>query len=319
VNAAYDCAAANCSTTGDLSGVLTDSTKCLSERCLAPFAQLYLHGHAANACFDCMGFYFTSFATMQHGKDECLNDPRAPFANDGQTTSMLLSHYPIASSEVYVLPSTGFRRAVLYAEIQLEDQAVDFYCAQLSSPNIDAALPYEGSYGQDSTTTLADGGVVVENGWEDEQYLQAQKAIAYVQAKSGATGHPAIITGSWISSPAVTIDGGAVLAPRSPEVGAALRAAFVRADPPGYVPACDACPAPTGIYGTLSVPLEYTATYLLGFAPNATTEESFWGTDNTVTVVGNSFVSPPDGGKGPISDVFPRLVRVIRPRVSGSK
>jgi hypothetical protein len=316
VDAAYDCAAKYCSTTGDLSGVLTYSTACLPKNCLGPFGNIYGHGTSGDTCFDCMGLYFTAFETFDHGKTECLTDTRRPFAFDGQTTSLLLSRYPLVSTEVHILPSTGFRRAVLYAEVQLEDQSLDFYCAQLSSPNIDAELPYEGSYGQDSTTTLPDGGVVVENGWEDEQDLQVQRVIEYVRAKSGATGRPAIITGSWISSHTVTVDGGAVLTDHSPEVGAALSAAFTRADPPGYVPACDTCPAPTNVYGTTTSPTEYTATYLSGFPANATTEETLWATENSVTLVGNPYITVPAGGKGPLADVFPRLVRVIRPRPS---
>ncbi len=85
---------------------------------------------------------------------------------------------------------------MLYADVQLGGQDVDFYCVQLISPFLSSSLPYLGNYG----TTVVDGSVTVENGWEDEQNLQVDKAIAFIRSNSQKTGHPAIIAGDWHST-----------------------------------------------------------------------------------------------------------------------
>jgi hypothetical protein len=54
--------------------------------------------------------------------------------------------YPLSNVDVLVLPSTNFRRSVLYAQVAIDNgPKVDFYCAQLSSSLIDSDLPYVGN------------------------------------------------------------------------------------------------------------------------------------------------------------------------------
>ena len=45
----------------------------------------------------------------------CATQAVAPFFFEGQTPEMILSHYPITGTASYVLPSTGYRLAVLKA------------------------------------------------------------------------------------------------------------------------------------------------------------------------------------------------------------
>jgi hypothetical protein len=310
----YGCTATNCSTDA---GTLAFTDDCLSQACTLPFSYIYEHGTQDDTCFDCIVDYLSSFETLTYGQSECTTDSRQPFGFNGQTTAMILSHYPLANTDSLVLPSTNWRRQVLYAEVELEDAPVDFYCAHLSAPNIDADQPYVGNYGKDQTTTLPDGGLSIENGYEDEQDLQVQRVIAYVQQKSGQTGRPAILAGFWTSG--VQLDdstGNTVLANQSPEVLRALDGryggAFVRADPPGYQPACDQCPQ--NPYDTGQPALDQSATFLFQYPADSTTDESFWGTENDVPIQGSPHEPPPDGGAGPAFESYPRSVRLVRPR-----
>jgi hypothetical protein len=309
-DAALSCATSSCSTTG---GVIP-TTSCLSSECAASLLQLYNQGYAKNACFDCLIYTLASAEPITQAQD-CETDSRRPFAFDGQTTQVILSHYPLSNERTYVLPATGYRRVVLYAEVTLENQStIDFYCAQLSSPGLDTSLPYTGAYGMDGKTTLADGGVVDENGWEDEQDLQVERAIAFIQKTSAATGRHAIIAGDWEASaryPAAPAP--AVVNDTSPEVLASLGNAFTLAEPPGFVPVCTYCPAPQNPYNAGAAPVYVMPTFLLGFAAGATTADDIWGTEADVAITADGFNKPPPSGTGPAFETYPHEVRVIRP------
>ncbi|MGH7294583.1 MAG: endonuclease/exonuclease/phosphatase family protein, partial [Polyangiaceae bacterium] len=322
VSSIYACAA-GCTPSGSMSDSITDSA-CLIDQCTTQFAPLYRAGQAQDTCFDCMIYYMTGEQPLAYGQQECTSDPVQPLAFSGSSAELILSRYPFVagSPRAYVLPSTGFRRSVLYAAVQLEDQVVDFFCAHLISPLIDTDLPYSGNYGQDGTETLADGGVAVENGWQDEQDLQVQRAIAFIQATHASTGRPAIVAGDWqatVRYPAAAPDAGAapVLDDLSPEVIGALDQAYggplVRAEPLDYVPSCTFCPAPQNPYNGAVHPADFTPTFLLGFPAGATTEDSLWGTEDSVAIQSTPWSAAPPGGQGPISNVYPRLVRVLRP------
>jgi hypothetical protein len=328
VDNVYSCASQYCSTAGpgDLSGSVQESTTCLTKHCIYWFGMLYNTGPQENACFDCIVDYLISGYSFSYGKNECLNDTRQPFYFDGASTTEILSHYPLSNEQVYVLPSTGTRRSVLYAQVHLPDQAVDFYCVALSSSTTEGLTPYVGNYGHDGT--LPDGGI--ENGWEEEQDLQTQDAIAFIVSNSQKTGRPAIIAGDWETSaaypPMTTVDAGGggplVVADLSPEVSQMLGTMFVKAVPSPYVPVCDLCPSPQNVYNGSSSPYDERNVFLYNppkataaFPQQATTQVNLWGTDDSVMLTTTPYESPP-AGSGPISPVFPRLVRVRRP-VSG--
>jgi hypothetical protein len=319
VDAIYACIDAKCSSTGDNTGTI-GTTNCLAQACIIPLSALFHKGPQEDACFDCIAYYAVSSPdTLAHGETECTQDSRQPFGFDGQTAEMILSRYPLANQQVFVLPSTGFRKAVLYAEVQLEDQPIDFYCTSLAAGGLDSTVPYTGDYGNDAVTALPDGGQLVENGWEDEANDQVRKVIEFVRTNSEKTKHPAILTGTWLSSILATDDAGTVLVGSSePEVMAALDVslggAFTRAEPPGYVPICDYCPSPTNVYNGPPPGAQFLTTFLDGFEPSEVTEDSVWGTGNIVTLQSIAYQPAPQGGMGPISTTFPRLVRVVRPR-----
>jgi hypothetical protein len=314
IDSIYSCASMYCSTAapGDMSGTVQESSTCLTKDCIFWFGTLYNAGPQQNACFDCIVDYLVSGNSFSYGKNECLNDTRQPFYFNGASTTEILSHYPLSNEQVYVLPSTGTRRAVLYAQVQLPDQPVDFYCVALSSSTTDGLTPYVGDYGHDGK--LPDGGT--ENGWEEEQDLQAQRAIAFIRANSQKTGRPAIIAGDWETSVAYPP---MVVANLSPEVSQMLGGAFIEAVPSPYVPVCDLCPSPQNAYNGSSSPYDERNVFLYNppkaaaaFPQEATTQVTLWGTDDSVMLTMTPYETPP-AASGPISPVFPRLVRVRRP------
>lgn len=315
VSSIFQCVAQNCATPADMTGTI-QTTACLSHACLEPFLGVF---GPHDACFDCIAAYLSGQSTVEHVQQECTTDTRAPFAYDGANGTLILSHHPLSHTQAFIFPGTLYRRVALYAQVQLGSQNVDFYCAQLISPLIDPSLPYTGVYGMDAT--LPDG--AIENGYADEQLLQVGKLVPWIQKTSAASGNPAIIAGDWHASLGVSgtgPDGGVaqILVPASLGVVAALDhamgGAFVRADPPAYQPGCDYCPAPQNVLNVGGVqPEDYTSTFLRGFPGGAALEESFWGTQNTVTLTSIPYEPAPAGGLGPISPYYPRAVKIKRP------
>ncbi len=319
------CVNANCSTVPNdpkMSGTLNQSTSCLANACVQPIFPIY-----GTACLNCIVYYLTSLQPISAANTACTQDDHTPFAYLGQTPSMILSHHPFvdggSQNAAYILPSTGFRRAVLKAQVQLEDgkTKLDFFCAHLSSPGLNGLLPYTGAYGGDA------GG----NKWENEQDLQVKEVVDWIQQEAKRDQVPAIIAGDFqttvgcgfgdAGSGPTCPDGG--LAAESPEVTAALTGAFTRADPLNYVHLCDQCPSPTNVYNsTTQAPFENTPTFIYNpqgspysLPSGSVKEESLWGTSNTaVGIKGNQYEPAPPGNTGPLSATFPRNVVVLRPQ-----
>jgi hypothetical protein len=323
VNNAYNCLLNYCGTTTDpKTAVLNESTQCLSQNCSLPLAKLLHVGQVASdgadiaadqQCLNCIIITVNDgITTLGASQTQCNTVSASPFAFSGQTASMILSKYPIASTASYVLPSTSFRRVVLKAQIQLEDQNVDFFCTQLSGPTV-PLLPYVGNYGKSTD----DGS---ENGWEDEQNLQAKRAIAWMQSEADKDGVAAVITGDWDSSPGTTTgDGGVGLTAISPEVLALFDASynkggpFAAAVPPGYAPVCDYCSVDQNPYNKQSETYQLFRTYIYKFPQNAALSEALWGTTPDIPIQSTKFDPAPPGGLGTISEYFPHNVVLLRP------
>ena len=312
----FNCVNASCSTNPNdpaMGGSLDQSTNCLSNNCAQAFLPIYQKNRAINGCFDCIIYYLTSELPIAEASSACTTDTRQPLAFLGQNPSMILSHYPLSNQHAYILPATGFRRAVLQATVTLEDnQKFDFFCAQLSSPL--TTLPYTGNYGNDNPNATPP-----ENGWEDEQKVQVAEVISFVQAQVAADHLPAILAGDWVATNGGGQDAGAsALASLSPEIMVTLSGAsgFAVAEPPGYTPVCDDCPSsgPTpNLYNTSTGPLAFLTSYLIGFPAGSTQSETVWGTGNIVSIAGSASAPAPPGGKGPLAEDFPRNVTVLRP------
>jgi hypothetical protein len=312
----YSCVNAKCANPANdptYAGILNQSTACLTNYCATAFLPIYHMDLAINGCFDCVVLYMSSEQKLSDGRTACTTDVRQPFAFLGQTPQMILSHYPLSNQHAYVLPASGFRRAVLQATVTLENnQKFDVFCAQLSSPLIDTSLPYVGYYGTDNPPT--------ENGWEDEQDLQIKEAIAFIKQQTAADGLPAVITGDWHSTAPIETHDAGTFETVSPEVISALEQApgFVEASPPGWVPSCDYCadsdPVTPNPYNPGITPAIFTIPFLSGFPPNSTQSRTHWGIDpNAVTIMGSPSSPPPPSGRGPISEYFPTNVTILRP------
>jgi hypothetical protein len=305
VATAYQCVEQNCSGPGGASGHIS-TAGCLSEECLLQL--LPLQSKAAS-CFDCMLYYLVSELPISAGQTACTQQTQpeqVPLAFDGMAASMILSHYPLKNMQSFILPSTGFRRMVLYAQVDIGPETIDFYCGQLSSPLIIADVPYTGSYGQGTST----------NGWENEQQLQVQEVISFVEKTSGASGNRAIIAGDWhASTQDLAADGGVIVGATSPEIMASLGAAFQAQEPPGYVEGCNFCPAPQNPYNGQIEPGDFTHTFLRGFPASAVTDDEYWDTSSTAVapITGILGEPAPPGGAGPVWEYYPRQVYVLLP------
>lgn len=229
VDATYACLMANCSTKpGSMDGMLSDNA-CVQSKCLSEMLDIVT---SAPACGSCGAAYLPDL-TFAEAKKLCTENPRAglQFRADGGV--LLLSKYPIKAKENWVLPSTRFRRNVLRAEVDVGGgKTVDVYCATLQAPFDALPLPYVGAYGK--------GKVDVE-GWANENRLQAEKLVAYVERKSPGRAVVLVDTQSSAevkSGDAVVITG----SPKNPGTIEFLLAKWSAATPAGYTPACVYCP-----------------------------------------------------------------------------
>jgi hypothetical protein len=327
----FQCVDAKCSsvTGGDDAGIgiLAGTTSCLTGPCVSPLGRMYTSpapddrtsaGYLDDVCLDCAIYYFTSELPLGQAQTNCTsNNTQLPFAFSGQTPAFILSHHPLKNTAVYNLPATGYRRAVLKAQVTLEDESVvDFFCAQLTSPLIDSSLPYTGNYG-------SDGDEPDNNGWQEEQDLQSKEAIAWIQSETAKDGVPAIIASDLHSD-----DGVAPLTGLSTEVVDAFKTTFTPAEVAAEVqgttaPVCDYCSAtldPTtnpnpNPYNADTSPYELMHAYVQGFPTNATQSETLWGNDSTFVVISQGVpgeVTPP-GGTGPLLEYYAHNYQILRP------
>ncbi len=330
VQKVYTCVENNCSTTGggdpNGQGTLNGTAQCLSASCTLPFAKFYSpltssstpQEIANDACFDCMVYYLTDDSTIATGETNCTTQSSPPLAFGGQMPPMILSHYPInqSTSTSYVLPATGYRRGVLKAQITLENnQVVDFFCGELSSPLIDSLIPYTGAYGSD----FSDGGTT--NGWEEEQDKQAAEAIAWIQSEIAKDKVPAIVAmdlhSDDPSNAADFEDGGLTsISPEVVDMFVAPTAGLKPAVPTAPTVFCDYCPAPTNVYNEGTPPYEFIHTFTVGFPNNATQSETLWGTDNSEVTIPPGLPDQPQPdmqGTGPILEYYAHNYTILRP------
>ncbi len=189
---AFTCMEQYCSDTGDANGILNTTTDCLSTNCAGQLA-LLLEGYPT--CFDCVAANVTSNATYGDALNTCTTNPSPPLGYGGNNSTMILSKYPIVNQDTYILPSSYYRRSVLYSQVQFPGNVtVDFYCGFFITPLIASSLPYYGCFGQGygaTTNTASEQSYLAENLYE------AQLMATWVKEKSGKSGKPAVIVGDW--------------------------------------------------------------------------------------------------------------------------
>lgn len=311
VQNAYTCMQQNCNTRpGDPTGQLPGSTDCLTTNCEGPLGGLLI---TAPACFDCILDYAVSYQPYQDGQNACTNLAQQPFGFQGLVSQMILSRYPLLNSDVFILPSTNYRQAVLYSQVQLEDQTVDFYCGFLTSTLVAGSVPYEGFYGAGGNPTSTD----TNGAYANEQLLQAKDLIAWVTKKSG--NNPAIIVGDWRSSVGVGGDGGAPPPDSglfSPPVDLVPLTVQTMTNAPDWLavqgtswtPQCTYCPSSENpLNAGVSQGFFMTQPFLYKWPTTAgqVTDESLVYTDNSVSSAGNNV---------PLSQYYGLNFHVQRPK-----
>lgn len=239
--------------------------------------------------------------------------------------SIILSRYPFVATDALILPSTDYRRSVLYAKVQLEEgQTVDFYCGFLITTENAGVEPYVGNYGNGPVT---DAGASTD-GWDNEQIWEAQQMVNWVNAKSGtgvdggtADGgapSPAIVVGDWHSSLAGT--GTALpgtflpnaLNPGTMNLLTSQSNWFAAvAGPPSskWTPQCNVCPPPENPYNGPTDQYFFSQPFLVNWPSDqvqaATIDES---------LIFNQGVLNLDAGvTAPLSPYYGVNITVIRP------
>jgi hypothetical protein len=183
---AFTCMEQFCSSGGAM-GILDVTTDCLSTNCMGPLADLLI---SAPSCVDCVLANVTSNQTYAASQNTCTKNPSPPLGYQGNENSLILSKYPIVNSDSYVLPSSYYRRSVLYTQVQFPGNVtIDFFCGFLQTLGIYQDLPYQGCFGNGATTSLG--------GYSNENLFEAQLMASWIQAKVKKSGNPAVILGDW--------------------------------------------------------------------------------------------------------------------------
>jgi hypothetical protein len=181
-------------------------------------------------------------------------------------------------------------------------------------------LPYPGNYSNGTAYPDMQGG---KNGWRDEQNLQAQRAIAWVQKIAGSG--PAIVAGDWHASTHYpltampTMGAPWTIGDQSPEVAQQFTKAFTAAHVSGWDYPCTFCPSANTGPGTpnpYNPPpqtmwvegYDFNTTYVSGMGFGSVTDEKPLFTADSVV-----YDPAKPSQMGPLSEFYGRRVRIIRP------
>lgn len=181
---AVDCLSENCSTSPGSEEGQTTSSACAAENCVAAVVPLLTGDAAQQRCYSCLTTQLPT-ETFSEMRDLCTTEPNATLAFRGQSSSMILSKFPLTDPVNYVVPGSWNQRVVTIATATLPSGAeVDVYCNHLT-PIFEAfTFPYTGQYG---------AGMDGAEGWAAEQLLQVEKIITLVSERSAT--RPGIILG----------------------------------------------------------------------------------------------------------------------------
>ena len=202
LTAAVDCLAANCSTSPGSEEGQTTSSACAAANCVAAVVPLLTGDAAQQRCYSCLTTQLPT-ETFSEMRDLCTTEPNATLAFRGQSSTMILSKFPLTDVVNFVVPGSWNQRVVTIATATLPSGAeVDVYCNHLT-PIFEAfTFPYTGQYG---------AGMTGAEGWAAEQLLQVEKIITLVSERSAT--RPGIILGDLNTGTAALGDGLADEAP----------------------------------------------------------------------------------------------------------
>jgi endonuclease/exonuclease/phosphatase family metal-dependent hydrolase len=278
-----------CSTIPGIDQGRTTSTDCAAEACLFEVADLVFGNEQQQRCYACLA---TQLPTDTFGtiRQRCPTVINQELAFQGQNGVMILSRYPLTNTVNWVIPGTWNRRAILSATAELPNGTdLDVFCNHLTPIFSDVTFPYTGQYGD---------GMVGSDGWEAEQFLQAEKLITHVENVSG--NNPAVILGDLNAGRGYFDDPNNLIFPEGEATLDLLEGTFTPAYTPNYTPACTFCQENpvAGVERTETVWIDHIHMYNLPASVVTATERTF--DQNVLTV--------PDGTGGtmdiPLSDHY---------------
>ena len=267
----------------------TTSTDCAAQACLFEVADLVFGTAQQQRCYACLA---TQLPTDTFGtiRGRCPTIVNQELAFQGQNGVMILSRYPLKNAVNWVIPGTWNRRVVLSATAELPNGSdFDVFCNHLTPIFSGITFPYTGQYG------AGQGGA---NGWEAEQFLQAEKLIAHVQDVSGS--NPAVILGDLNAGRGYFDDLSNPIFPEGEATLNLLEGTFTPAYATNYTPACTFCQENpvAGVERFETVWIDHIQMYNLPASAVTATERTF--DQNVLTV--------PDGNGGtmdiPLSDHY---------------
>lgn len=290
--AALSCIVANCSSTKTEDGIFVGDSSCLTTNCAAQIIPFLSDDKQTARCMNCLAISPLTDEPLSSVRTHCMEEPREYKHFNGGTSSIVLSRFPIAKQETYVLPSTSYQRVVHYAQLEIEqDKYLDYYCAELTAA-FGSLLAYPGHYAPDATIDK----------WFQEERHQATRIVEWIKTHSGS--NPAVISGEWASSREHKDgEGNLVVDGQNPEVFDILEGAFTLALPPDYVPRCTECKSPVNPYNG-DKNIWQLKTYVYNMSETSGVEASVLWTDFPVTIGDQKY---------PLSDRFLFNTQVLRP------
>ncbi len=309
MTSAFNCMEQYCSSNG-ASGTLNQSTDCLSTNCLSQLADLVV---AYPNCLDCVLDNVTSDQPYGASLTTCTTSPYPSMGYQGSENSLILSKYPIVNSDSYVLPSSYYRRSVLYTQVQFPGNVtIDFYCGFLQTLSIATDLPYQGCFGN--------GGKTSEDAYTNENLYEAQLMASWIQAKSNKSGNPAVILGDWHaglgSTSAGASDGG--LPPPTaigPGTISFLASVLTPVSGPDWPAAgqCNNCPGTVNLLNTGNTTSYFTLQPFLYHWPSSNGGSPVHSEQLTFTE--NAIAIPPSTtNNAPISPYYGLNIQILRPQ-----
>ncbi len=273
------CIAQNCSTMPGSEMGRTTSTACAQASCFSSVAGLLTGvGAAMQAGLRCYGCFVPNLPTetLSSIRTTCTTNPRGGLAFGGQSSTMILSRYPLSDTETLVMPGTWNRRVITRATVTLPSGSrVGVYCNHLTPVFEGVAFPYTGRHGC---------GEIGPAGWSREQRAQAERLVAEVRRREGSTGR-AVILGDFNTGPR-NAAGQPELTDEAPENFTYLGQQFTLATPSGYVPQCTYCPDNANNPGAQPTWIDHV--FLHNFPAGATRSTVRTFTEATVEVPGQA-------------------------------
>ena len=230
MNDAIDCVRDNCSTIAGSDEGRTTSTDCAIDECRPGVIGLVSGNGQQQRCYTCFATQLPQ-ETFGRIRETCPTVVNQLYSYRGQNDLMIASRYPLKNGQIWLVPGGWGNRGILSATAELPNGSeLNLFCNHLINiPSNPAAWPYTGQYGNGKTGQEA---------WEEEQFLETQKLIAFVEDVS--RDRPAIVLGDMNSGYPYPADPSFEEIVRSINL---LESVFTPAYTDDYVPVCTYCDA----------------------------------------------------------------------------